>query len=204
MREIKRGIIIAIISIVISIGVFAYGTYAFFTDTTISQNNKIVASTGVKNVTVKDYVYNEEGESVPSPSVIKVLPSKEVAKSVTLQNKNLTSVYVRAKYYLDLTLSSENASREDEIDLSLVVVEINQTKWIYKDGYYYYDGAIPAGAETELFITSVSFDKDMPNMYQDSIITIKTRFEIVQANNNGATVFDAVGWITPDQEGGSV
>ena len=204
MRDIKKAIIVAIVSVVISLGILAYGTYAFFTDTTISQGNKVVASTGVKNVTVKDYVYNEEGEIVPSPSVIKVLPGKEIAKSVTLENKNLTPVYVRAKYYLDLTLSSENASREDEIDLSLVVVEINQTKWIYNDGYYYYDGAILAGAETELFITSVSFDKDMPNLYQDSLISIKTRFEIVQANNNGATVFDAVGWITPDQEGGSV
>ena len=202
MREIKRGIIIAIISIVISIGVFAYGTYAFFTDTTISQNNKIVASTGVKNVTVKDYVYNEEGESVPSPSVIKVLPSKEVAKSVTLQNKNLTSVYVRAKFYLDLTLAE--TEKENEVDFSLIQIEVNENKWIYKDGYYYYDGAIPAGAETERFITSVSFDKDMPNLYQDSLLIVKTRFEIVQANNNGATVFDAVGWITPDQEGGSV
>ena len=202
MREIKRGIIVAILSIVISIGVFAYGTYAFFTDTTISQNNKIVASTGVKNVTVKDYVYNEEGESVPSPSVIKVLPSKEVAKSVTLQNKNLTSVYVRAKFYLDLTLAE--TEKENEVDFSLIQIEINENKWIYKDGYYYYDGAIPAGAETDRFITSVSFDKDMPNLYQDSLLIVKTRFEIVQANNNGATVFDAVGWITPDQEGGSV
>jgi len=40
----------------------------------------------------------------------------------------------------------------------------------------------------------------MSNLYQKSKVYYTVRLEIVQSNNNGATVFDAVGW--PVEEGG--
>lgn len=204
MRKLKKGIIIAIVSIIITLGISVYGSVAYFTESVDSTGNRLVGSSGVQNVTLSDYTYNENGDLIPSPTYINVVPGMAVDKSVSVKNSNSTPVYVRVKYDVSITLSELERGRENEIDLALVELNVNESKWVYQDGYYYYDGVLDSGEQTENALSSVSFSKDMGNLYKDSVVNIKTRLETVQANNNGATVFDAVGWVTSNNEGGSL
>jgi hypothetical protein len=51
------------------------------------------------------------------------------------------------------------------------------------------------GAETTPLYSAVHFSKDMGNLYKDSAISVTAIMQVVQANYNGETVFDAVGWV---------
>ena len=58
-----------------------------------------------------------------------------------------------------------------------------------------------------MLLSSVTFSKQMGNLYKDSRISVTVNMEIVQSNNNGATVFDATGWPVQAptlEEGGGV
>ena len=73
---------------------------------------------------------------------------------------------------------------------------------VYQNGYYFYTLPLQSGAQTENLLRGLTFSKEMGNLYKDSVITVKTRIESVQSNNNGDTVFDAEGWVTPDDSNG--
>jgi hypothetical protein len=70
------------------------------------------------------------------------------------------------------------------------------------DGYYYYNNPIGYKEATTNLISNVIFSTEMGNIYKDSTIKVTIMLESVQANNNGNSVFDAMGW-APAQEGGA-
>ena len=50
-------------------------------------------------------------------------------------------------------------------------------------------------------LQSINFSEQMGNIYKDSTIKVDILIEIVQSNNNGETVFDAVGWSSAEEGG---
>ena len=79
-------------------------------------------------------------------------------------------------------------------DLSLLVLDIDTTKWTEKDGWYYYNEMLQPGDTTPPLFTAVSFSENMPNLYQEATAKIDVKAQAVQAANNGDTVLEAAGW----------
>jgi hypothetical protein len=200
MNKAKKGLILAIVSLFITTAFFVYGSFAYFTDS-VTSNKNVVATAGTLEVTLQDLTQTESGDFISS-STMKIIPGQSVRKNVSVKNTGDVPVYVRVKFNLFITLSSKESGNESKVDLSLIYLNINDENWVYQNGYYFYTLPLQSGAQTENLLRGLTFSKEMGNLYKDSVITVKTRIESVQSNNNGDTVFDAEGWVTPDDSNG--
>ena len=200
MSAVKKKLIVTTLAMLAIALSFVCGTIAYFTDT-ITVDNAIVIATGGAKAEVSDNVF-DFGSSLPLPGDkhIDVIPGYSYIKKVTAKNTGSHPLYVRGKIDCLITLSDANKGREDEIDYSLVIADIDTENWIFSDGYYYYKTPIYTGEETSTLVRCISFSEEMDNLYKSSKIYFKVRIEIVQSSNNGANVFEATGW--PSSEGG--
>jgi predicted ribosomally synthesized peptide with SipW-like signal peptide len=195
MKKSKKKLITAILALGVTIGSFAFGTVAYFTDSATSSGNTISSATEMQ-VELKDYIRPAGSPiPVPSPTEIAILPGYTVEKSLSVSNTGRTPVWVRVALATEITLSEKEQGNENLIDYSLISFDFNTTEWEYKDGYYYYKARLAKGAETTPLYSAVHFSKDMGNLYKDSAISVTAIMQVVQANYNGETVFDAVGWV---------
>ena len=199
--------IAAIVSVVVAASVtFVSTTLAYYTATSTSHGN--VIATGDFEMEYVDLVYPSFApEGVPSTDLtegVEAYPGEEIKKSVSAVNRSGMDVYVRVRIDSAITLKDKYAHRSDEIDLSVIEYNIDRDNWLTRDefdGYYYYKTALPRKTTTPEFLKGVGFSKNMDNFYKGATISVKVTFEIVQATDNGETVFDAVGW-PGDTEGG--
>lgn len=174
-------------------------TYAYFVSTTSSEKN--VISTGF----AKAILVNTTDPSYPtdpndSDSYI-IFPGYRVGKTVYAENIGSTPIYVRARLVSGITLNEKYAERVGEVDPSLITYSIDLENWTERDGYYYYNLPLRSGESTTNMLESVNFSEQMGNIYKDSTIRVTILIEIVQSNNNGETVFDAVGWASAEEGG---
>lgn len=198
MNVFKKKLLVTAIATGVAATSFALSTYSYFTDSLFASGNQIhtgYAAVELMNVT----------DSLPEDpnAPIKIMPGYVVEKSVSAKSVGSYPLYVRIRLESEITLDERYADHASEIDLSLVNFDIDRENWIERDGYYYYKEALKQNETTPELMTQVQFSKDMGNIYKDSTITVHVRLEVVQANNNGDTVFDAVGWAAPS-EGGAV
>ena len=196
----KKKLIITVAALAVTTGFFAYGTRAYFTDKVTSGKN-VISVVGVNDVQLVDLSYAQGGLLLPPDQPVPVMPGQSVGKTVSVKNTGESPIFVRIKLTPIIILSEKEAGRESEIDLSLVRFEIDETKWLYQDGYYHYYLPLEGGEETENLIPAVTFSPEMGNMYKDSLILVTTRMEVVQANYNASFVLDATGWATPTEGG---
>ena len=203
----KKRIVAMVLAMVVMIAGLAGSSLAYFTVNVGSSGNIIATSTA--EFEQVDLVYPAglpEGiptESLSSP--LSAFPGEQVRRSISAVNTGELSLYVRAKVETFITLSDRYADRAGEINTALVIYDISDTYWKTRDefdGYYYFNSALAAGAKTPDFINSIIFSNDMDNIYKGATVKVKVTFEIVQANENGATVFDAVGWPDISEVGG--
>ena len=128
-----------------------------------------------------------------------------MTKDVRAVNNGTVALYVRARVESVITLDSRYASRVNEIDPSLILIDVNESAWKTKsafDGYYYYSMPLEKNTQTTSFLDSITFSELMGNIYKGSTVTVKVVFEVVQSSGNGSTVFDAAGWPLVTSEGG--
>lgn len=196
----KKRLIITVAALAVTTGFFAYGTRAYFTDKVTSGKN-VISVVGVNDVQLVDLSYAQGGLPLPPEQPVPIMPGQSVAKTVSVKNTGSSPIFVRVKFTPQIILSEKEAGRESEIDLSLVRFEIDETKWLYQDGYYHYYLPLEGGEETGNLISAIVFSPEMGNMYKDSRILVTTRMEVVQANYNASFVLDATGWATPAQGG---
>ena len=79
--------------------------------------------------------------------------------------------------------------------------DINNSDWTESDGWYYYNhAALTANEETNTLMTKIMFDHTKLNDVAGYELTLHIQAEAVQSENNGDTVWQAVGW--PDIAGG--
>ena len=81
-----------------------------------------------------------------------------------------------------------------ELPADVVSFTVDETKWLLKDGYYYYKEPVATEASTEILFDEVYFDLAMGNEYQGCTTEIIVSAQAVQAANNGTTVEEAAGW----------
>jgi predicted ribosomally synthesized peptide with SipW-like signal peptide len=200
VSAIKKKLIVTMLATIAIVASFIFGTVAYFTET-VSSDHNIIIMTGDAKAEVSDVVL-EHGTNIPLPSdrELDVIPGYKYAKNVTVENTGNYPLYVRGKIDCRIELSELNAGREDEIDYSLVIADIDTENWIFSDGYYYYKKPLYEDEMTTSLVSSIHFSDEMDNFYKSSTIYFKVRIEIVQSNNNGESVLEATGW--PSSEGG--
>lgn len=196
----KGKLIITAFLICFSVFAMLLSSYAYFTASTDSSENRI--TTGTVAVDVVDL-----GSSAPGGSAgteldpIQILPGYVEMREIYAKNTGDIALYVRAKTETAITLAERNTSHQNEVDTSLVIFDIDSKYWKYQDGYYYYAVPLLSGEATEELFSKIVFSKEMGNLYMDSTIRVKIIFEMVQFANNGSSVFDAVGWASASEGG---
>ena len=201
MTNLKKKVIAMSIIMSITAASFLCSTLAYFSDSSSSYGSQIYS--GSSSAELIDNTVLEGGITVDPSTPIKIMPGYQISKSVTAKNTGTLPIYVRVSLTPSITLSETARGRENEIDLSLISYDIDENNWEYRDGYYYYILPLTSGSQAPDLFTKVTFSEDMGNLYKDSLIKFKVRIEIVQASGNGASAFDAAGWATPVETGGT-
>ena len=194
MNKTKAKLITSLVAMAAIVVSFVYGTVAYFTDTVTSKGNVIV-TTGSASASLLD-VTLPYGSLEPSESgePVEIMPGYSISKTVTAKNTGTYPLYVRVKLDYEITLADRYADKQGEVDKSLVSMNIDTENWILQDGYYYYKNPLHHGETAPALMTQVSFSSEMGNIYKNSTVTFRINMEVVQSNNNGANVFEAVGW----------
>ena len=191
MTKMKKKLIGMIALLVLTIGSFVYGSFAYFSED-ISHSS--VISMGVFKTEYKNESSSDAFDQPLFGEPIMIMPGRVVKKNVLVKNVGTIPVYVRAKITANIQLSEKETGNEGLLDYSLIEYDIDTDHWQYQDGYYYYLTPLNEGKSTKSLLSAVTFSTRMGNLYKDSRITLTVNMEIVQSNYNGATVFDATGW----------
>lgn len=178
----KRIFAIAVIAICLSI--LATTTLAYYTATDVARN--AITSDGI-DIHIEEFADTTMETVYVDPEV--VMPGSQVDKVVRVSNLERDS-FVRAK----ITVTMENVNTKDETVKDPVTITMGSNKWIYKDGWYYYNAVLGASGKTEPLMTKVSFSPQMGNGYQGGTIKVTITAQAVQADNNKTTVLEALGW----------
>lgn len=189
-KQARRLFASSVALIITTVIVFTAQTVAFFTDGTMSEENRIMS--GTLNVKVVETTVTEEGtEPVPYPDQpIKIMPSTTVSKIVAIQNTGTLPMWVCVK--VDKTVTSNETGDQLAVDTGLFRCDFNTSEWTEKDGLWYYNTPLEAGDTTEPLFTEVAFASEMSNAYQSSTIQFLVTANAVQSNLNGTSAQDAV------------
>ena len=179
----KRKILILSV-LVICLAMIAAGSLAYYTADTKAHN---VITTGSVDIELNEWANEERTEKFENQTG--VMPGKDVTKIVEVKNVGTGSAWVCVQMFVDVY-----AENGEGLPPKPVKLDINDTDWTYQDGYYYYNKPLAPGATTEPLFTTVSFDEQMGNEYQNARATIDITAIAVQSANNGETVLEATGW----------
>lgn len=179
----KRKILILSV-LVICLAMIAAGSLAYYTADTKAHN---VITTGSVDIELNEWANEERTEKFEDQTG--VMPGKDVTKIVEVKNVGTGSAWVCVQMFVDV-----NAENGKQLPTEPVKLDINDTDWTYQDGYYYYNKPLAPGATTEPLFTTVSFDEQMGNEYQNAKAKIDITAIAVQSANNGETVLEATGW----------
>ena len=166
------------------IALMTNSTIAYFTTSAIARN-VITAGNIQVDLVEKDFA----GNAFENP--VNVVPGDQVEKVVTIENTGSNPCWVRINVEKSVELAEGVTG---EVDLSLITIDFNTTDWTEKDCWFYYNTMLEPEKTTEALFTTVTFSEDMGNLYQSSVANVLVKTQVVQADNNGATVMDAKGW----------
>lgn len=171
--------------IVVCLSLSAYGSLAFFSTEEIAHN---VITTGNLGIEVVEWA--DEEKTVPFAQPVEgVLPGSEVIKIAEIKNTGEGDAYVRVRVFTEVYDAQGKA-----LEASPVVLDFNTDDWTLKDDYYYYNLPLKAHESSAPLFSKVVFEVTMDNRYQNAKAHIIVKAQAVQSANNGASVFDAIGW----------
>lgn len=182
----RKILILSVLAILVAI--LAANTLAYFTADTKAHN---VITTGDVDIVLQEWADEARTKKFESP--VGVMPGAEVTKIVEVKNAGTGTAWVRVE--LDVTVWSE--SERKSLSPDHVKLDINTTDWTYDGEYYYYNKPLAPGETTEPLFTTVSFDDQMGNDYQNAKATIDVIAYAVQSANNGEDALSANGWPLP-------
>lgn len=178
----RKILILSVLAILIAI--LAAGSLAYYTADTKAHN---VITTGSVDIELNEWANEERTEKFENQTG--VMPGKDVTKIVEVKNVGTGSAWVCVQMFVDVYAENGEGLPPEPVKL-----DINDTDWTYQDGYYYYNKPLAPGATTEPLFTTVSFDEQMGNEYQNAKAMIDITAIAVQFANNGETVLEATGW----------
>ncbi len=183
-RKIFAGAVVAIF-----LSLMAYGTIAYFTAEEVTHN---VITSGEIDIELLEWADEEKTVPFPADGVHGVMPGTEVTKIVEVKNTGTNAAYIRVKVEKTIILQEIIDARPDS---NLVNLDFDSTYWtLGEDGFYYYKEALEAGKVTKPLFTTVSMDKQMDNIYQNSTAKVDVKAYAVQVANNGSNALEANGW----------
>lgn len=120
----------------------------------------------------------------------KVLPGTEVNKDAKVKNTATYDQIIRVKFEKKWTTNTEGKN----LNLDFIQLKYqNLTKpneasklneWIEgTDGYFYYNGIVPAGGATEYLLDSVTLSSEADSNYKDAKYDVIVHAEGIQAAN---------------------
>ena len=96
-----------------------------------------------------------------------------------------------------LVTKSIQLAGEGEANPDLVELNIDSENWtLGEDGYLYYKTALKPGETTAPIFTTVTFNMEMGNEYQNATAKVDVAAQAVQSANNGESALEAAGWPT--------
>jgi len=179
----KQKIILAAV-LVICMAIFATGTLAYFTAEETAYN---VITTGILSMDLVEETTG--GEPWPEGGINGVMPGMDVDKIPYVKNNGGIDFWTRMSVSMKVT--GENGN---ELSAEYISLDIKTEDWTKQGGFYYYNGVVEPGRETEPLFTKVSFSTDMPNAYMNARIEIDVHADAVQSRNNGDSALTAGGW----------
>ena len=177
----------AVAMVLICLSVAATGTLAYFTHDDTARN---VITSGFVEIELVEKHMDDSGAEVDFPERITgVMPGMSVSKIVSVKNIG-AEAWVRVLVEKKIT-----AADGSELSADVVTFDVDETKWLFADGYYYYLTPVAPEASTDVLFDEVHFDgPTMGNAYQGCQVEIIVSAQAVQVANNGTTVQEAAGW----------
>lgn len=157
------------------------GTLAYYTAETTAHN---VITTGDVDIEIREDFSPEEAKGLT--------PGTSVDKIVTIANTSSApsgSAWVRVKVTTDVSRLGDEMPDTipvDGVEQDVALIEFDDTKWIAKDGYFYYRTELPVGESTGPLFEAVRLNPLLGNDYQESEIHVKVQAQAVQSQNNPA------------------
>lgn len=109
---------------------------------------------------------------------------------VSVENVGNKAAWVRIK-----VAKSFVVPRTDIEPAELRLIEVDyQSKWVEKDGFYYYQEKLAPGAETAPFFKHVKLNLAADNRFSNQKINVDVTAAGIQADHNGTKIADAIGW----------
>ena len=163
-------------------------TVAYFTTTGIAEN---VVTMGYLKLVVHEEI---TGADRFSDTGVYVMPGQVVGKKVTVENDCDHPFFLRVK--LTHSINDEALAVD-----GILVPDINEEYWEYRNGYYYYKDILQPREITEPLMNTVTVSGDkVTTEYLGKTLDLKIHAFAVQSENNGTIVWEADGW--PSEEDG--
>lgn len=176
---------------VIMLAIISAGSYAYFTAEYTAHN---VITSGTIDIKLEEWAVNPDPtgeELIPFEDVIGVMPGAVVSKIAAVRNIGTADAWIRAEVTVTLTRSDGTT---EEVDPAFITLDYNTEDWTLIDGLWYCKTAPAPNDVTEPLFTTVTFDADMDNRYQNSTVAIDVLVQATQKIHNGVTVEEAKGW----------
>lgn len=184
-----------IIAMIALAAIFAAQTFAYFTDSAVSENNRIV--TGSLDVSLIEV--SDDGNYAWSADPIRIMPAGIYTYGgVGAKNSGTIPIYVRIKAEKNILRSEHEISPGWE---DLIVCNFKtdaESPWVYHEGYYYYKFALASEEQTASLFDTVFFSPEMGNEFKNSSIQFKLICQSVQADSNSPDPTTAWGWPEDD------
>lgn len=184
--------IFALAVVMICLSILASTTIAYFTDIGTARN--VITTGGIEIEVVEQQQIGDNLQPYENPK-IPVMPGTEISKIVSVlcvQQK----AWIRANYVITV-FDADNQVMEIPADelARIILISPDTNTWTQVDGWWYYNTAVETGATTKPLFEKVAFSGiDMDNRYQNCTVIIDIQAQAVQADNNGESVWEALGW----------
>ena len=194
-KKLGKSLLTSTLLLLITVAIFSAQTYAYFWDSSVAGDNKIITgTTGVEILEVESSGNPEVTYAAPA----KFVPGTRVNKIVRVKNTGNIPVYVRFKIEKTLlNFENEISSGWEDFITCNIDPQSNGSGagyWISHDGYYYYYSKLePQGITEELF-DKIYFSIHMGNEFANADLEFKVVCQTVQANGNSDSPLTAWGW----------
>ncbi len=183
--------VIALVAIIITL--LSQGTLAYYS--TVGKATNVITSGGVDLQIIET---TNQGTPFPEEGVY-IIPGDVVSKQVAIKNVCEHPFYLRVKIVYGI--DSEVLPAEECFKLN-----INNTDWTLKDGWYYYNKELLIGETTPFIFSNVEIvGSKVDNSYIGKTLRLTVDAQAVQSENNPAPDGDTtavLGWPS-EQAGGN-
>lgn len=169
-------------------------TSAFLTRHAVTDN---LLTFGNLSLALRQTTLTPQGQETPvsSDTPFNITSHQAVSRILRVENTGNHPMYVRVSLQMVGTTSDgQTIDTQDHVSYQL-----NESDWVYRDGWYYYTQALPPHETTQELMTQVIFNdmNAITQAYPGSQFDLDVDAQAVQSENNASDVLSATGW--PEQ-----